>query len=310
MQLIIQPDSGAAPTVTAIKQAKKTIDVLIFRLDREEILEALEAAVKRGVAVRALIAHTNSGGEKALRKLEMRLLEGGVTVARTGDDLVRYHGKLMIVDRRMLHLYGFNFTAADMKRSRSFGIITKHKKFVDEAVKVFEADSARQPYVPGSDRFIVSPENARQRLTRFIGGARKQLLIYDPKVSDPALVTALATLTKKGVDIRIIGDLGRKAPLTVEKYPGERLHVRAIIRDGRQVFVGSQSLRRLELERRREIGVIIDNAFIVRTIKDMFEKDWALTPSGKKERKDEKKEEKDKARSDDGAKPSEAHSAA
>ena len=49
-------------------------------------------------SVRALIAHTNRGGEKSLRKLEMRLLEAGVTVARTADDLPRYHGKMMIVD--------------------------------------------------------------------------------------------------------------------------------------------------------------------------------------------------------------------
>ena len=33
MKLITEPDAGVAPIVTAIKQAKKTIDVLIFRLD-------------------------------------------------------------------------------------------------------------------------------------------------------------------------------------------------------------------------------------------------------------------------------------
>ena len=77
MKLIVQPDAGVAPLVSAIKQAKKAVDVLIFRLDRQEIIQALEAAVARGVAVRALIAHTNRGGEKTLRKLELRLLESG-----------------------------------------------------------------------------------------------------------------------------------------------------------------------------------------------------------------------------------------
>src|SRR5207249_8620169 len=98
MKLIVQPDAGIPPVVTAIKQAKKSIDVLIFRLDRIEIARALEAAVARGVHVRALTAHTNRGGAKTLRKLEMHLLEAGVTVSRTADDLVRYHGKMMIVD--------------------------------------------------------------------------------------------------------------------------------------------------------------------------------------------------------------------
>ena len=51
MKLIVQPDAGIAPIVTAIKQAKKSVDVLIFRLDRTEIARALEAAVARGVRV-------------------------------------------------------------------------------------------------------------------------------------------------------------------------------------------------------------------------------------------------------------------
>ena len=61
--------------------------------------------------MRALIAHTNRGGERNLRKLELRLLEAGVTVARTADDLTRYHGKMMIVDDT-LHVFGFNYHEA------------------------------------------------------------------------------------------------------------------------------------------------------------------------------------------------------
>ena len=100
--------------------------------------DALAAAVRHGVVVRALIAHTNKGDEKGLRKLELQLLEAGVTVSRTADDLVRYHGKMMIVDRLALHVYGFNFTRLDIKHSRSFGIVTRNKRLVDEALKLFE----------------------------------------------------------------------------------------------------------------------------------------------------------------------------
>src|SRR5262245_25022201 len=85
MKLIIQPDAGVTPVVTAIKQAKKSIHMLIFRFDRQEVTRALEAAVTRGVNVRALIAHTHSGSDKVLRKLELRLLAAGVTVSRTAD---------------------------------------------------------------------------------------------------------------------------------------------------------------------------------------------------------------------------------
>lgn len=163
MKLIVQPDAGVPPIVTAIKQAKKSIDVLIFRLDRKEVAGALASAVARGVSVRALIAHTNHGGEKSLRKLELHLLEAGVTVSQTADDLVRYHGKMMIIDARLLHVYGFNFTWLDIDKSRSFGIVTKNRKLVQEGIKLFEADCARQLYASGYERFVVRQAPPRSR---------------------------------------------------------------------------------------------------------------------------------------------------
>jgi phosphatidylserine/phosphatidylglycerophosphate/cardiolipin synthase-like enzyme len=292
MKLIVQPDAGVAPVVTAIKNARKWIDVLIFRLDRGEIARALAAAVVRGVRVRALTAHQNRGGTKSLRKLEMDLLEAGVTVSRTADDLIRYHGKMVIVDNKILHVYGFNFTALDMEKSRSFGIVTKNEKLVAEAEKLFTADFDRQPFTPGSDRFVVSPENARDVLSRFIGGARRQLLIYDPKVSDDGMLKLITERIKAGVDVRVIGKVESKWNVKSEKYPGKRLHIRAIIRDGKRAFLGSQSLRRLELDKRREVGLIITDEKVVDQMKEIFEADWAQTDSGRKQLKKEKKAEK------------------
>jgi phosphatidylserine/phosphatidylglycerophosphate/cardiolipin synthase-like enzyme len=285
MKLLIQPDGGVAPILSAIKQAKKTIDILIFRLDRGDIARALEAAVGRGVNVRALTAHTNRGGEKSLRKLEMQLLEKGVTVSRTADDLVRYHGKMMVVDGRVLHVFGFNLTTLDIEKSRSFGIVTRNQKVVQEASKLFEADFNRQPYSAGNGRFVVSPENARERLTKFIAGARKELLIYDPKVTDNGILQILAGRAKAGVTVRIIGKLEASGQLRAERFPGKRMHVRAIVRDGMRAFVGSQSLRKLELENRREIGIIVDDRKVVDEIRSVFMRDWEQTSTGRKELK-------------------------
>jgi len=296
MKLIVQPDAGIAPVVTAIKQARKSVDVLIFRLDRLEIARALEAAVARGVRVRALTAHQNRGGTKILRKLELDLLEAGVTVSRTADDLVRYHGKMMIVDSRILHVYGFNFTSLDMEKSRSFGIVTKNHKLVNEAMKLFEADFARQPYTSGYQRFVVSPENARERLAAFLKGARKQLLIYDPQVCDDAMLRIISERIKAGVEVKILGAVEAKWNIRGEPFPGKRMHVRAMVCDGKRAFVGSQSLRRLELENRRELGIIVTDDVVVGQLKQFFELDWSKTETGRREAKKaakaEKKEEK------------------
>lgn len=289
MKLLVQPGDGVTPLVKAIDAAKISVEILIFRFDRGEIERALVNAAHRGVRVQALIAYTNRGGEKHLRDLEMRLLAAGVTVARTADDLVRYHGKFMIVDRCELYLLSFNFTYLDIEHSRSFGLITTNRKFVQEAIRLFEADTKRQPYRSTLPTFVVSPANARQQLAAFVKAAQRQLLIYDPKVADPAMIRLLEERAKAGIEIRIIGVLAKRSDkLPARKLGPMRLHTRAIIRDSRSVFLGSQSLRTAELDARREVGVIFSDPKIVARLIKLFHGDWKMSeqssaPSEKEE---------------------------
>ncbi|MDO8680709.1 MAG: phospholipase D-like domain-containing protein [Acidobacteriota bacterium] len=297
MKLVTQPDAGIVPVLEAIKKAKKTIDVVIFRFDLNPVEKALADAVQRGVMVRALIAHTNRGGESKLRKLEQRMLAAGLNVSRTADDLLRYHAKLMICDG-MLHLLGFNFTKLDIGKSRSFAISTKDKKAVQEAAKVFEADLTRQPYVPAKSHLVVSPETSRAMLADFIKGARKELAIYDEKVNDPAMIKLLKERVAKGVRIRVLGSVkGKHDGIDEYKLAPMRLHVRAIVRDGLRAFVGSQSLAKGELEKRREVGLIVNNPTVARQLLQVFEADWK--ESAPKEIIDEKKEEKKEEKKDE-----------
>jgi len=297
MSLIVEPEDGIGPVVKAIQKAKTSIDIGIFRLDRGDVAKALKTAVARGVTVRTLIAHTNRGGDKRLRKLEQDLLKTGASVRRTDDDLRRYHNKIMIVDRTTLYVLGFNYTALDVNKSRSFGVVTKKRKLVKAAIKLFEADSLRRPYKAAPKGFVVSPVNSRERLAAFIRGARKQLLVYDPRLTDPAMIRILHERMSAGVSVRILGKLGKRGVgLTAEKFPGKRLHVRAIMRDGQQAFVGSQGLRKLELDGRREVGLIVKERKDVTRMVAVFEADWLLTDRAKKDIKDARKDEKAEAK--------------
>jgi len=283
LELIVQPNDGLKPTLSVVEQAKSSIDIVIFRFDLKPLEKAIVAAVKRGVAVRALIAHTNSGGDKRLRQLELRMLDAGVTVTRTADDLVRYHAKMVIIDREELHVYGFNYTGLDLK-SRSLGLIARERKYVQEALRLFDADAARQDFEPSIDGLVVSPEHAREQLATFIKRAKKSLVIWDPRLTDPQMLRLLHQRAKAGVDIRIIGKVAKRgSDLRVQKMPGGRLHVRAIVRDGDEAFVGSQSLRALELDGRREVGLLTKETKVVKAIAEVFESDWAKTDLGQKE---------------------------
>jgi len=279
VKLIIEPADGVAPLLAAIKSAKTSIEIAVFRFDRKDIEAALTAAAERGVKVTALIAFANRGGERGLRKLELRCLAAGIIIARTSDDLIRYHGKYILIDRRTLCVLSFNFTHLDIDHSRGFGIVTTHAPWVREATRLFRADCTRTKYAPTAETFVVSPPNSRKVLDTFLRRAKTQLLIYDPKISDAAMLRLLQERAKAGVEIKVIGSVAGRAQFDVHKLAGQRLHTRTIVRDRRQAFVGSQSLRAAELDARREVGLIVRDAKAVKALIDTFESDWASTAS-------------------------------
>jgi cardiolipin synthase A/B len=276
MKLLIQPEDGAAPLIKEIDSAKKSIEIAIFRFDHLEIEHALERAVARGVSVHALIANTNHGKEKDLRKLEAELLPAGVEVSRTASDLLRHHYKFMIVDRRVLYVLTFNYTHLDIEQSRSFGLVIEDPEIVEEAIRLFYADVRRQAYKPALKDFVVSPANAREQLARFIRGAEKQLLIYDPEISDRTMIRLLRDRAREGVEIRIIGRVKKPSQeFDPARLMRMRFHTRAIIRDRHDAFLGSQSLREAELDKRRELGILVHDRDIVHSLVRVFDNDWA-----------------------------------
>jgi hypothetical protein len=184
----------------------------------------------------------------------------------------------MIIDRRELFVLAFNFTRLDIENTRSFGLVTRDRKVVQEAIRLFEADAKRQAYKPELGTFVVSPVNARKQLAAFLRGAKKELLIYDPEIGDTEMVHILQERLKAGVDIKIIGKLAHaKLEVPVRKLSRMRLHTRTIIRDGLYGFIGSQSLRETELDTRREVGVIFRDRKITGAIRDTFPEDWKVT---------------------------------
>src|SRR4029077_6082916 len=260
------------------------VEIAIFRFDRKDVETALvAAAAAKGTRGTALIAFANRGGEQNLRRLELRFLDAGIIVARSSNDLARYHGKYILIDRRVLYVLSFNFTHLHIDHSRGFGIVTTNASWIREAARLFEADSTHSTYVPAkrTDTFVVSPTNSRKVLGAFLRGAKTQLLIYDPKISDPEMLRILRDRAKAGVEIKIIWTVAGRAGFDVQKLGGTRLHTRTIIRDRQQAFVGSQSLRRAELDSRREVGLIVRDARVVRKLIETFERDWTSTSASK-----------------------------
>ena len=103
-----------------------------------------------------------------------------------------------------------------------------------------------------------------------------------------AIAPSLFDRVRKGIEVRVLGAVGKRAKVfRADTLKSLRLHARVIIRDGREVFFGSQSLRTAELDSRREVGIIVKDPKIVKGISEVFEKDWSETKVAKAEQDEE-----------------------
>jgi cardiolipin synthase len=276
MRLLVQPDDGVRPVVPAIRGAKSSIDLSLSRLDRGLVARALREAAGRGVRVRMLTAARSRGAARRPGRGERALVEAGANSRRRGGRQ-RSRQELMIVDGLRLFVRGFESSGKEAEESRSFGLVTRRRDLVRDAMELFEADWVEQPYEPTAKALVVSPGGARARLAAFLGRAQSELLVYAPSLTDPAMIDILQERAAAGVRVRIVSGRGAQGSgLTCRVLPGRRLRGRAIVRDGVEAFVGSQGLRTLDLDGRREAGVIIDDAKVLARLSAVFEADWLL----------------------------------
>jgi cardiolipin synthase A/B len=281
VSLIIQPGDSFFPIVGAIDSATQSIKMTIFRMNDPIVKDALRNAVIRGVKVQILVAIDSKGWIKRNKKLTEDLAKLGVEVKAQRadkDKIRRYHYKFMLVDHSHSMILTFNPTQKNLHYTRDFGVIIRDEEITEELRRLFDADWNKQKFTPATSPLVISPYNSRERLIQLLKSATHSIRILDAKINDTEVVGVLAKQAAAGIDIKIISrlsDLPNLLPnLEVRKLARYKLHAKCIVVDGKRFFLGSQNLRAVSLDQRRELGIIIEDHAIAARIERVFTEDW------------------------------------
>lgn len=283
LSLIVQPGDSFFPIVTAIDGATHSINMTIFRMDDPIVSGALSNAVSRGVAVRTLIANKSKGWIKRNKKLSSELSTMGVEVRSqsdsNGNELKRYHYKILTVDDTCSLILTFNPTQKNLHYARDYGLLIRDHDITIELNRLFNADWEGKEFAPVYTPLVISPYNSREKLIELLGSAERSIRIVDAKVEDPDVQALLLEKAGAGCDVKIIS---REAifddatpNLHVRRFTKYKLHAKCIVVDTLRFFIGSQNLRGVSIDRRREVGIIVEDDPIARKIERIFEEDWA-----------------------------------
>ena len=115
-------------------------------------------------------------------------------------------------------------------------------------------------------------------MLELLGSAERSIRILDAKVHDQQAIGLLLRKASAGCSIKIISEdtsYDQVVPnYHVRKLARYKLHAKCVVVDGSRFFIGSQNIRAQSLDRRREVGMIVEDDAMARKIERVFDEDW------------------------------------
>jgi phosphatidylserine/phosphatidylglycerophosphate/cardiolipin synthase-like enzyme len=187
----------------------------------------------------------------------------------------------MTIDDSQSLILTFNPTQKNLHYARDFGVLVRDHEITTELNRLFDADWHGATFRPENLPLVISPYNSRKKLLDLLSEAQHTIRIMDAKVHDQEVMGLLLRKASSGCDVRIItrdSYFDDVVPnFHVRTLLRFKLHAKCIVVDSARFFVGSQNLRSISLDRRREVGIIIEDAPMSRRIERVFDEDWAST---------------------------------
>ncbi len=291
--LLTQPTDGRTLILDLINHAQSSINLTIYELEDNQIIEALTAAAGRGVNVRVIYNHNSflhrpkDPNAEAVAKLNA----AGVKTKPASSRFRITHQKTFTFDDSTAVIMTFNLAPNYFTGTRDFGVVTADPAEVAEIFQVFEADWNDTTLSPSNPNLVWSPDNSRAKLLTLINSASKTLEVYGQEAEDKECMQALIDAAQRGVVVRFITAVLDDTANGEDKNAKEReylnahhvqaeglkspyIHAKMILADDRRAFLGSENFSYTSLNENRELGILVDDPNILSSLKSTFDSDW------------------------------------
>jgi len=307
-KIIVLPDMGSKHIVSAIKSAKKSIDLTLYHLDDKEVINEFINAKKKGVNVRVILNKPNlypspfqtTINEETEKILASHFIETHYLV---DHQYTLTHSKFMIIDNDYAIVQTFNYDDFNFKKARNFGLTIEDKKQVSALSKIFEKDfngkSAENDTqvlnLWNEEKIILGPEKQRTLISDLLKTTKESVLIYQQDLSDSEFGKILVALAKEKKTVNVLMvpvpfggiDNNRINQTKITAFGGEfrfhpktklYIHAKVILIDpgeeNEQMYVGSCNLWPEALSGNRELGIVTRDKLSIQSVYKTFQSDW------------------------------------
>jgi len=289
-QLIIEPDMGRKPILDAIASAQHSVELVMYGMTDEQILNALIQQKIHGKTVKVILEQSPYKSESENNKAIRMLTANHIAWQRSIPPLRLIHQKTLLIDGREAIVMTFNFTRSTFNKERNFALIIDDPRLLQNIDSIFNADWNHKPVLNSSPDILISPDDSREKLLALISHAGKSIRIYAQNISDYKIIGALAQAARKGVTVQIQtsekmrvrqADYLARAGVIVHNNNQYIIHAKVFIIDDQQAVIGSINLTSASLDNNRELSVVSRDQNVINSLNDTFVKDWNSVSVGK-----------------------------
>ncbi len=305
------PKAMGAALIDAIDTAADSIDFALYGVDGSQaVIDALLAAVDRGVLVRGVVDSWASGCYPYGKTLALaEALPAGAVVADRHDDIM--HNKFFVFDGRWVWTGSANVsdTGLYLEYNSNVSILIDHPGLAQAYTTEFEemfggsfhndkSDNTPHVFPPLADGTVIesyfgpTDDAETNAIVRLIDEALATLDVRMFYFTDYDIRDAILAAHQRGAAVRMIIDASAAAneysqhqalrdagiPVKVEDWGGKE-HMKAAVADGIAVVLGSQNWTGSGNTESDENTLYIKNSVLAESFTDDFELHWAAIPN-------------------------------
>lgn len=300
------PDSDHSLIIQSIDQAQSSVQMWMYHLTDDGVIQALIRARGRGCAVQVILDSSSMQNSKYM-DIFKQLSTANISAVSSSKAFRLTHTKTFVIDGNLAFISTMNLVGhyEGTSAMRDFGLFTKDAEIIQELNSVFAADlvNAQNDTMTtpalSNPNLVWSPANSEQKLADLIDSAQQSVLMTVENIGQTGVADAMTRATARGVKVQIITPMCDLNPNPAFNYPTLRtlmksgvdsrvmptpssndtpyMHAKVIIVDQRTAFLGSENFSYSSLILSRETGVVFSNANAIQTINAVFQKDWNAT---------------------------------
>jgi len=282
-QLIIEPDAGRAPLLSALSNAHE-IDLITYGLTDETFINALIHAKKSGKTVHVLIERAPYKSENENIAAINQLRAANIDVTEGNPAFKFTHQKTFIFDNSRAFVMTFNLTHSTFQNERNFALLITDPAEINEIKNIFSADVLRKSITPSNPNLIWSPDNSREKILSALKNAHSHIEIYAENLNDYDIIGTLSALARQGIEVKILHSENQsynkkfqylqRAGVQLKQSKKLIIHAKVILIDNQLAVIGSINLTKNSLDHNRELSVITHEREIIGILSREFNQDW------------------------------------